>query len=298
MKKTVSVVLALVMVLALCAPALAAEGSVRLVQADNYENGFLRRQTKLSYYEDGRLEQQDVTLYTYDGSGGAIGSVQTVTSYNERGLVAVVDATTRDAEGETVDTAQTVYVRNGDGALLETVTEAGLGENTDLSVVFYSFEYDDQGRVAVETQSAGGVDFLIREYTYDDQGRVAATLSRMGEYGWSYRNEYTYDDAGRMIADRVTYDNGTPGTYLEYSYEPDPYFQLRYSMQYMDGAVMPSLKPSDDAFYAEVPGAEGQPELSFSLHDTPQLTYDEAGYLVLADAGNGNCLRFTYEPAA
>ncbi len=298
MKKTVSMVLALVMVLVLCVPALAAESPVRLVQVDSYENGFLRRQTKLSYSEDGRLEQQDVTLYTFDGSGGAIGSTQTVTSYNEKGLVAIVDATVRDGEGVTVDTAQTVYVRDGEGALLETVTEAGLGEDTDISVVFYSFEYDDQGRVAVETQSAGGVDFLIREYTYDDQGRVAATLSRMGESGWSYFNEYIYDSDGRMIADRVTYDNGTPGTCLEYSYEPDLYFQLRYSVQYMDEAMKPSLKPSNDAFYAEVPGTEGQPELSFSLQDVPQLTYDEAGYLVLADAGNGNCLQFTYEPAA
>ena len=299
MKKTVSMLLALVMVLALCVPVLAAEASpVRLAQVDSYENGELVQQTKLSYYEGTRLQQQDETQYIYDEDGQLRFTAQTVTSYDEDGRTTIVDTTTTNGSGEVVYTEQTVYVRDSENVLLETVTESGLGDDTEISVVYYDFEYDDQGRVAVETQTSNGEVVFIREFTYDDQGRVAAALSRMSEYGWSYFNEYTYDDAGRMIANRLTYDNGTPGSYLEYAFEPDPYFDLRYSLHYMDGAVKPSFKPSDDAFYAEVPAAAGQPELSFSLQDTPQLTYDEAGYLVLADAGNGNSLQFTYEPAA
>ena len=135
---------------------------------------------------------------------------------------------------------------------------------------------------------------MTREYTYDEKGRVLTINNRVTIYGWSYLNEYTYDDQDHVVTNRVTYDNGAPGTYWEYSYEPDAYFELRYSLQYQDDPA--KIKPANPAFYAEIATTEGRPGLSFGLYGTPELFYDEDGYLVKADAGEGNYIEFTYEP--
>ena len=291
-KRTLCMLLALTMVMALGAPALAAGDSpVRLARVEIYSEGLLSEQIDLTYYDGGGLKEEITDSYYYDEAGQTVHSSHIVVSYSMDGRTEQ-QVSTYVTDGQTAGTDQLVYIYDENGDLLEDVDEYTEGDSSTVNVNNYEYEYDGQGRLAFTTQYNGGVAFQSKEYTYDEKGRVSTVNNRMEDYGWAYLNEYTYDDQDRVVTNRVTYDNGAPGTYWEYSYEPDAYFQLRYSLQYTE-----ELKPVASWFYAEVPGEEGQPGLSFGLRNTPLLTYDEAGYLVLADAGEGNYIAFTYEPA-
>ena len=295
-KKIVSMLLALAIVLTLGAPVLAAEDSpVRLTRVEIYSDGLLYQLVELSYFEDGHLQEQSAETYYYDGSGPAAQSSRVVTTYNTDGR-AEKDESAYMLNGEVTASESVAYTYDEDGQLIESVDEFAQEGYSSSSVNTYDYEYDDQGRLAVTTQYSDGEAIQAKEYTYDEKGRVATINNRMVSYGWAYLNEYTYDEEDRVVTNRVTYDNGAPGTYWEYAYESDTYFQLRYSMQYNEDAET-VYKPVGGAFYAEIPSREDFPGLSFSLRNTPQLIYDEAGYLVMADAGEGNYISFFYEPA-
>ena len=63
-KRTMSMLLALAMIFALCVPALAAGDSpVRLTQVDIYSDGMLYQHYELSYYEGTQLREQRVSTY-------------------------------------------------------------------------------------------------------------------------------------------------------------------------------------------------------------------------------------------
>ena len=64
MKKTVSIVLALIMAFVLCVPALAAgESPVRLVKAEIYDSGKLFQTVEMTYDDAGRLRQRHQVTY-------------------------------------------------------------------------------------------------------------------------------------------------------------------------------------------------------------------------------------------
>ncbi len=286
--------LALAMILALCVPALAAGDSpVRLTQVDIYSDGMLYQHYELSYYEGTQLREQRVATYWPETKGLQYDT--SVTTYSEQGLTQTVEGTFVD-NGETVSTAKQTCTYDGNGDMVESVNESVDYGTERSSTNTYTYTYDDGGNLLSSTQYTDGEENMTREYTYDGQGRVLTINNRVTVYGWSYLNEYTYDDQDRVITNRVTYDNGAPGSYWVYSYEPDAYFELRYSLQYQDDPA--KLKPANPAFYAEIPAAEGRPGLSFGLHGTPMLSYNADGYLARADAGEGNYIEFTYEPAA
>ena len=297
-KRTLCMLLALAIVMAPGAPALAAGDSpVRLARVEIYSEGLLYEQIDLTYYEGGQLKEEITETNYYDEAGQVIDSSHIVVSYGMDGQMEQQEITYMTG-GQTVATETLEYTYDGNGELVEDVDTYTGGDSTTVTVNNYEYEYDDQGRLAYTVQYDGEEAFQSKEYTYDEAGRVATVNNRMDSYGWAYLNEYTYDDQDRVVTNRVTYDNGAPGTYWEYSYEPDAYFQLRYSLQYSEDALKPVLKPVGSTFYAEVPAGEGQPGLSFGLRNMPQLSYDEAGYLVMADAGGGSYISFTYEPAA
>ena len=289
MKKTVSIVLALVMAFALCVPALAAgESPVRLTKVEIYDSGKLYQTVELSYDENGKLSQRHQVTYPDEQM-----SIDNVTDYDGDGHV-TVDPNTYYMGGEAAQQSTVTSTYNAEGYLAQDVTEVVSEGQTITSTLTYEYEYAPNGFPASILQKNDGEEFQRRVYTYDEKDRVATIDNQMLEYGWSYMNEYTYDDQDRLIANMVTFDNGAPSNYWEYSYEEDPFFQLRYSIFYQDGA----LKPDGGNFYAEIPASDGQPGLSFGLNGAPAFTYDEAGYMTMADAGGGSFIQFTYEPAA
>lgn len=289
MKKTVSIVLALVMAFVLGVPALAAgESPVRLVKAEIYDSGKLYQTVEMTYDDNGRLRQRHQVTYLDEQM-----SIDEVTDYDEDGH-ATVDANIYYMGGEVAQQATVTSTYNDEGYIAQDVTEALVNGETVTSTVTYEYEYAPNGYPASILQKQDGEEFQRRVYTYDDKDRVVTIDNQMLAYGWSYLNEYTYDDQDRLIANLVTFDNGAPSNYWEYSYDEDPFFQLRYSVFYQDGA----LKPDGANFYAEIPASDGQPGLSFGLNGAPAFTYDQAGYMTMADAGNGSFIQFTYEPAA
>lgn len=290
-------ILALAMILALGAPALAAEDiPVRLARAEIYSEGRLYQLVELSYFDDGHLREQSAETYYYDESGQAAQSSRVVTTYNTD-CRAEKDESAYMLNGEVTATESVTYTYDEEGRLIENTDDFVQEDYSYSTVNTYDYEYDDQGRLAVTTQYSDGEAIQSKEYTYDDQGRVSTINNRMVSYGWAYLNEYTYDEEDRVVTNRVTYDNGAPGSYWEYAYESDAYFQLRYGMMYNESEAGAGYKPAGSSFYAEIPTREDHPGLSFSLQDTPQLIYDAAGYLVMADSGEGNYISFFYEPA-
>ena len=289
MKKTVSIVLALIMAFVLCVPALAAgESPVRLVKAEIYDSGKLFQTVEMTYDDAGRLRQRHQVTYPDEQM-----SVDNVTEYDENGNV-VVDTNVYNMAGEAAQQSTVTSTYNAEGYIAQDVTEALVDGETVTSTTTYEYEYAPNGFPASILQKTDGEEFQRRVYTYDEKDRVTTIDNQMLQYGWSYMNEYTYDDQDRLIANMVTFSNGAPSNYWEYSYDEDQFFQLRYSMYYQDRA----LKPNSTDFYAEIPASDGQPGLSFGLTGAPAFTYDEAGYMTMADAGGGSYIQFTYEPAA
>ena len=74
------------------------------------------------------------------------------------------------------------------------VTERSV-ENGDVDV-WWSYTYDDQGRLASETEymAYGGADTIVTHYAYDDAGNLVSVENPDGMYAYYY----TYDDAGRL----------------------------------------------------------------------------------------------------
>ncbi len=289
MKKTVSMLLALAMAFCLSVPALAAGDSpVRLTKVEIYDSGKLYQTVELTYDENGKLSQRHQVTYPDEQM-----SIDEVTDYDGDGHV-TVDANTYYMGGEASQQSTVTSTYNDEGYIAQDVTEIVSNGETMTSTLTYEYEYAPNGFPASILQKNDGEEFQRRVYTYDEKDRVTTIDNQMLQYGWSYMNEYTYDDQDRLIANMVTFDNGAPSNYWEYSYEEDQFFQLRYSIFYQDGA----LKPDGANFYAEIPAGDGQPGLSFGLNGAPAFTYDQAGYMIMADAGSGSFIQFTYEPAA
>lgn len=295
MRRILCALLALVTVLSLSVSAMAAEDSpVRLTHVEIYSEGKIYQSVDISYYTGTHMHERHDLQYMYDETGEEpAGSVESTVVYDENGREVSSSNTYMEA-GEISATAESRNTYGDNGGIAERAIDTVQGGETTTSVTSYTYEFAPNGYPATILEQIDGEDYMRRVYTYDEQDRVATIDNQMLMYGWSYFNEYVYDDQDRVVANRVTFDNGAPGTYWEYTYDPDLYFDLRYSVEYSEDG----LKPNGTTFYAEVPVRGERTGVSFSLAGAPELTYDDDGYLIRADSGNGNYIEFTYEPCA
>ncbi len=310
MKRTISILMAAALLLSLCAPVLAAEGApaYRLTQVTSCSSDGSSNVYTLVYNGDG--------LYPDELRSGPVDDSPISTryyTYDEQGRLTVERAEMKES------TSEVTYAYDEAGNLAETVrtttstqsSPEGTTENTTVSTVTYA--YDENGvstgnTSVINRKTNDGTDStetIVLEYSFDESGRRTAEkqtwsddagFSDVSEMTYEYAEDgsattsagdvYTYDEQGRELTH--DYDWGwSQGSYV-YTYVP--FLKCSGAEATYDGQMQTSFQ-LEMIFNEESSVSVGY------LMDTkePALTFDENGYLVKADAGDGNYLELTYE---
>lgn len=203
---------------------------------------------------------------------------------------------------------------------------------SDLELVF---SYDNGGWLpsAYEEQSTAGGNPIRTTLKYDEQGRLVSFVAPFDEYEFLY----SYDEAGRLKTAEFETNYGL-GESAEYTYEDDGTVTTEMTLKNpsgegdtysSDSMMMPGdgiVSTGDPEEYysnlSSVPllgmgynmysGMNGDFEVWLTdnaggriftwcnlLHtESPELTYDDNGYLIKASDESGNSFEFVYEPVA
>ncbi len=296
-RRILSTVLALGMVLALCAPALAA-GETRLTGVNVYVDGELAIQYTYTY-EDGPLPATGrmhlLTERTMVRDGQVVEEVPPDTlyayAYDDAGRLVRYVASIDDGTGYSTTH---LWEYGEDGRLLRdswTSDRANDGAGSN-------YIYDEAGHlVRSMDEDEYGIVRSVCEYDCDEAGRV--TSDRLYDVmDWDETGEptvwepylvsemrFAYDDAGRTVY-QANYYNGGLDMESYYTYEDDAYSTLRYEEihDYMNSEVRSE--------FTVIPN-DGE-ALSFTMPGTPELTRDGAGRLIKAETAD-RCMEFIYE---
>lgn len=295
----------------------------RLAQVELSQDGETVLRCTFSYPEGGVLPGEErmeypagdqdscVYTYTYDDAGRltqSYGRAEASFAGAEDGVVLSNLVYGEDGELVEDDSAANItgdvfmfrYTYDEQGLLTEESSSHTLADGS-MSTYDALYTYDGQGRISQRLSGDNGELSFVMEYVCDEAGHVTdARLCSVlamdyDENGMPVVTEksepvaetsYTYDDQGRPVREEI-HGEDAPVQTGEYVYADAPLLRLQHRTD-QDGQTV---------FLASLEDAAGQDILHFDLQGQAELTFDDAGYLVRAEAG-GRTLEFSYEPAA
>lgn len=293
MKRMTSILMAAALLLSLCAPVLAAE------EAPAY------RLTQVTYYSsDGR---SDVYTLVYNGDGVYPDELQGPTStwhytYDEQGRL------TADTMETEYTTTERTYAYDEAGNMVETTRNTTSDYSTSEKT---TYTYDENGvSTGYTTESlrktSDGTEMTetyAGVYSFDASGRKVSDKETWTSNGETTEGEITYEyaeDGTMTTSDGETYTYDEQGRELTYDYDwgwATGSYVYTYAPLLKCTGVEGSVDDQKSIYF--------QVELVFNENATtvgtlvnvkePALTFDDNGYLVKADAGDGNYMEFTYE---
>ena len=306
MKRITSILLAAALLLALGASALASEEETpayRLTQVTEHgSDGTVNIYTLiyngggvcpdgLKYGEEGG-EEVHSEEYSYDAAGRIIGytadteygmTIEGSFAYDEDGNLAEQSVSTVTDYSTSRTTYTYTYDENGlkTGGTYTYVMATAEGDTTQEDV--YTYAYDEQGRLVSETDAwtdeDGNPQESVVTYEYDEDGTM---ISSGGD-------TKTFDEQGRETS--YSYDWGWSAADCVYTYAP--LLQCTSAT-----ATYSDMEGATDQFTVTLTTIENMPLNVAAMYNVkdPELTFDDNGYLVKADAGDGRYTEFTYEP--
>ena len=299
-KHIIAVALSLCMLLPLTVPALA-DGNVRLVGVNLYVDGQLEVEYTYDYDNgalpvSGRMHQLNIQTIEVGGQIFHLSQPDTewVYIYDDQGRLICSESTIMESGNAHIYR----WAYDEDGRLVRDEWEytADRYEGSGTNYI-----YDEAGHLVMDTSEDGyGIIQYVDEYDCDEEGCVTSRrlyfVTDWDDVGeptvWGpepvSEDQYAYDEDGR-IAGMVRLYGGDIMEEIAYAYEDDPYFTVQYcdTHDYLN-----DTEGSSVSFI--IRDAADRDVLTFSLPGAPELTRDEAGYIVKAESEN-RVMEFIYE---
>ena len=249
--------------------------------------------------------EPDTYSFTYDNGGYLPTKIKEASAFNETETVISYDENGRVMSYQRSGQHPHTYLYDKSGKLLEeTEMETMVFYNPELdrdiaNDFIYTYTYDEEetctGYKKTIIDEDGGEESLNYEYeyTYDGAGRIAAR-SELCAGKLLNTTTYTYDDGGRLLEETREEPTGDGNLISYYQY---------YWMPLLEG-IWERASNDWGGFSLFLRDAAGRPICRLCYSDLyeefgePTLTYDDNGYLVKMDDGNGCTIALTYEPVA
>ncbi|QJD99466.1 DUF3380 domain-containing protein [Massilia forsythiae] len=222
--------------------------------------------------------RDNVTTYLYDQDGRLHFTVEGDRSFTQQRY---------DGNGRLAETTQYSNLLPPEVALTDAAVRAWVpaGGSGEVSV---SYTYDVRGRVAQQTNAAGGV----TTYTYDGNFNVIASITGSPETGTVAAKRMVYDGAGRLVASAVKQYGDEDASYWSVSTQAyDGAGRVIDRTDYVTHLSDAGLAP--DATQAQVVAWLATVPASYGNDARVRMRYDAAGRLVAsatAQRGDANTL--------